>query len=148
MVARPGLQMHCDGRGPRGCNRWVTQAPRIVIPHDLGGMPLPTGRPPRRSAYFTPLRQDNTPEQVPWWTPIRILTHVHLCDLHGDAFDVQDYLSQGGKKAHIEAEARRLRGADFKPAFDHAYVELVLVTTPEYRAFMRRVMQEALRAAE
>lgn len=112
MSAMPGMFMSCDASLPVGaCLREVRRAPRIVIPAIWSGTPQ---------------------------FPLRIMTTLHYCEEHRDAFDLATYLS-GPQKARIEREARFKRGADFRPDFEKARYELVLVTTPEYREFMQHV---------
>ena len=67
--------------------------------------------------------------------PIRIYTPLHYCEAHRGDFDVQSYLSDAQKR-RIEQAARGLRPDDFKPDFEEAFADLVLVTTPEYRRFL------------
>ncbi len=122
MSALPGLIMSCDAPGPAGmrCLREVRRAPRIRIP---------------------------TMADAPPAMPLRIMTTLHYCDDHArTGFDLQSYLSDAQKR-RIEDKARVLRGEDFRPDFDNASVELVLVTTPEYREFAQHVgMQVVARA--
>ncbi len=104
----PTPRMCCDHTGFR-CLREVRRAPVIVIP----------ARPPFATVY----------------KPIRIYTPLHYCEWHRGDFKVQDYLSDA-QKHRIETEARLIRMPEFKPDFDDAFCDLVLVTTPEYRRFM------------
>jgi hypothetical protein len=75
--------------------------------------------------------------------PLRIPTPLHYCEHHAGSvsstrrggFDVQTYLS-GAQKARIEHLARLLRPDDFRPDFEAAFADLVLVTTPEYRRLL------------
>jgi hypothetical protein len=108
MTALPGLIMTCDAPC---CFRWVSHAPRIVVP-------------PRA--------------ECPSIRPLRIMTTLHYCDTHRDYFDVQRYLS-ATQKRRIERQARELFGPDWRPDFEAARVEHVLVTTPEYRAFLEHI---------
>jgi hypothetical protein len=112
MSALPGLIMSCDATLPEGkCLREVRRAPRIVIPAAWNGTPQ---------------------------FPLRIMTVLHYCEEHRYAFDLRAYLSDDQKR-RIERQARETRGADFKPDFDRARCELILVTIPEYREFMQHV---------
>lgn len=94
-----------------GCLRAVTMAPRIVIPAKWMGQPM---------------------------RPLRIMTTLHCCDLHRATFDLDAYLS-GKQRTRIEREGKDLRGRAFRPDFDAAAVEFVLVSTPEYRAFLQHI---------
>lgn len=116
MTFYPGLHFDCDFRTDAGqrCLRWVTCAPRVVIPDSLA-----------------------------FHRPIRIMTDLHACDLHQTAFDVRTYLS-AERRAKIEREAKRVRGDTFRPDFDAAMVEPVLVTTPEYRDFLQHYLGKVL----
>ncbi len=99
-----------------GCLREVRYAPRVIVPARWTGTPM---------------------------APIRIMTTLHCCDQHR-AFDLARYLS-GAERARIERDGRRLRGPDFRADFDHAMVEYVLTTTPEYRAFAEYVGVQIVR---
>lgn len=72
------------------------------------------------------------------YKPLRIHTPLHYCEWHRGDFKVQDYLSME-QKTRIEREARAIRPALFKPDFDDAFADLVLVTTPEYRRFLKYI---------
>jgi hypothetical protein len=104
----PTPAMCCDHTGYR-CLAEVRRAPILVIP--------------------------STTPYEPGHRPIRIPTPLHYCDMHRGGFEVQTYLS-GEQKTRIEAAARMIRPDDFKPDFDTAFGDLVLVTTPEYRRFL------------
>ena len=112
MSYMPGLHMDCDFTSAAGhrCLRAVTNAPRVVIPGTADSHGL----------------------------PVRIMTTSHACDIHQRSFDLHAYLS-GRTKARIERQCREVRGPDFRPDFDAAYVEAVLVTTPEYRQFLNYI---------
>lgn len=66
---------------------------------------------------------------------IRIPTTLHYCERHRGDFDVQTYLSMA-QKTRIERAAKLMRPADWRPDFDAALADLVLVTCPEYRRFL------------
>lgn len=104
----PAVTMTCDFTGHR-CRREVRRAPRIIVPSRT---PLALGH-------------------GPW----RIMTTLHYCDLHRDTFHVEDYWTDA-IKARVEQAVRHRRPPGFQPDFDAARVELLLVTTPEYRQFM------------
>ena len=106
-VDNPAVQMVCDAPI---CARQVKWAPRLLVPN----------------------RNADRPE-LP---PLRIMTTLHYCDLHRDSFDVVSYWTELVKR-RCEVRARELHGSDFKPDFEQASIQLVLVTTPEYRAFLQ-----------
>ena len=108
----PTIHMHCDHTGPLRCVREVKRAPVIVI---LSRTPMEPGH-----------------------KPIRIHTPLHYCEWHRGDFKVQEYLSDAQKR-RIELEMRGIRPMGFKPDFDGAFADLVLVTTPEYRRFLRYI---------
>lgn len=101
--------MSCDHAG---CLQLVRRGPRIVIP-------------------------SRTPFE-PGHRPVRIMTTLHYCELHQGEFDVAAYLT-GAQKARVEGTARLLRPASFRPDFERAFAETVLVTTPEYRKFLEHL---------
>ena len=104
---RPAVMMTCDNSGCRG---QVKRAPRIVVP-------------------------SRTP-MLPGHAPIRIMTTLHYCEAHRTAFDVSSYWTDLIKR-RAEDTARRIRPTLFRLDFEAATVELMLVTTPEYRQFLR-----------
>lgn len=117
IIRRPGekdpgdAMMACDA--VRGCAYSVRRAPRIVIP----------SRTP-----FEPLHR-----------PFKIMTDLHYCEAHVGHFrneDVAAYLTDA-RKAEIEDMAKICRPAGFKPDFEQATYEMVLTTTPEYRAYLQ-----------
>ena len=101
--------MSCDHKG---CLDLVRRGPRVVIP-------------------------SRTPFEV-GHKPIRIMTTLHYCEIHAHEFDVQAYLT-GEQKTRIEGWAKQFRPLDFKPDFEAAKAEPVLVTTPEYRKFLEHL---------
>lgn len=105
------LVMRCDHPG---CRDQVHRAPRIVVPSR------------------TPLEYGHK--------PIKVMTELHYCQPHATplALDVQRWLTPGEKR-NIEQLARTHRPAEFKPDFEAARLEWVLVTTPEYRLFLKRL---------
>lgn len=110
-VENPDLVMKCD-MSP--CNRQVKYAPCIHIPATV---------------------------QVLTHRPFPIMTTLHFCDHHKDAFNAisaQVYLSDA-IKARAERAIKIKRPWSFKPDFDKATVEMKLVTTPEYRNFLERI---------
>ncbi len=74
----------------------------------------------------------------PGHKPIRIPTPLHYCEIHRGDFEVQRYLS-GYQKRRIEDGARLIRPVYFCCDFDEAFADLVLITTPEYRRFLKYI---------
>lgn len=109
-LATPVVVMRCDAPG---CIRQVRRAPRIVIPSRT---PLVIGH---RS--------------------IRVMTTLHYCDDHAGCFNQHAWLTAKNKQ-RVEAHARVCRPLDWRPDFERVHAEPVLVTTPEYQAFMRYVL--------
>lgn len=108
----PMPPMRCDFPPPGTCFREVKRAPRIILP-------------------------SRTPFE-PGHAPLRIMTTLHFCDTHRYTFNVAHYWT-GEIRTRAEAAARQKRPAGFRPDFDAAWCEMVLVTTPEYRGFLRNV---------
>lgn len=104
--------MICDGNGGR-CPHTPMRAPRLVVPSRLALV-------------------------APDHAPIRVMTTEHYCELHRGEPKIGDYLTDA-VKARIEAVARRTRPVGFQCDFDKATLELVLVTTPEYRAWLQKL---------
>lgn len=104
------LIMTCDHAG---CRLVPDDAPRIVVP-------------------------SRTPEE-PGHRPIRIMTTLHYCTPHraGD-FKAADWLNDRNK-AQVEQLARQARPADFRPDFEAATVEWVLVASNEYTAYLQKM---------
>jgi len=105
-----GVTMTCDHTG---CKNEAAWAPRILIPSK------------------TPFAAGNH--------PIRVMTTLHCCELHRGMFKLEDILD-GKLKAKVEATANRVRVIGFKPEFEQAKLEYVRVTTPEYRAFLGKIV--------
>jgi hypothetical protein len=102
--------MVCDAPG---CLRQVRRAPRIVI-HST-----------------TPL--------APGHRPFKVMTPLHYCDQHFTCFDPREWLNDANKR-RVEAALKRIRPPDFLPDFERPVTEPVLVTTPEYLAFMQAAL--------
>lgn len=102
----PAVAMKCDAGF---CLDEVRRAPRIIIPSK---MPFEPGH-----------------------DPIRMMTTLHFCEAHRFAFNLAAYWTDK-EKASVERRAKEIRPHGFKPDFEAASIELVLVTTPEYRAFL------------
>jgi hypothetical protein len=113
--ALPMPAMRCDGTsgldgGEDGfCYREPKRAPRIILP----------SRTPHMFGH----------------RPIRIMTTLHFCDGHRGGFDVGSYWTDK-VKARAEKVAREIRPFGFRPDFDRSRLEMVLITTPEYRLFL------------
>lgn len=106
---RPELVMHCD---VPGCLRLVARAPRVIVP---SATPFAFGH-----------------------RPMRVMTTLHYCEPHAEAQPVTaaDIL-RPKLKGDIEARAKVARPDGFKPDFERASIEWVLVTTPEYKSFLQ-----------
>jgi hypothetical protein len=102
-------RMHCDHAG---CARQVRRAPRILVPSKT---PFALGH-----------------------APIRIMTTLHYCEIHRLVFDPASYFTDA-VKTMVEARARILRPIGFQCDFEQAVAVPVLVTTPEYRAFLQEI---------
>lgn len=110
-IENPDLVMRCD---ISPCARQVNYAPCIHVPATV---------------------------RVLMHRPFPIMTTLHFCDQHKDAFNAasaQVYLSDAIKK-RAETAIKAKRPWTFRPDFDKATVEMKLVTTPEYRAFLDRI---------
>lgn len=106
---RPELVMSCD---VPGCLRMVSRAPRLIVPSQT---PAAFGH-----------------------RPMRVMTTLHYCEPHVRTQPVKAAeLLTGKLKGQIEARAKVARPDGFRPDFEAAFIEWVLVTTPEYRAFLR-----------
>lgn len=105
----PKLALTCD---VPGCLRQVRRAPRIVVPSTA----------PRDFGH----------------RPMRVMTTLHYCEEHRDSFNVSEYWNDANK-VRLEARAKRLRPLGWKPDFENSFCEMVLVTTPEYRAFLNYI---------
>lgn len=102
-------QMHCDHPG---CRWSVARAPRITVCSTM----------------------------APWpgHKPLRMLTTLHYCEMHKGEITIHDLLTDK-VKADFERVAKIKRPIEFKCDFDKAFLEFILVTTPEYRQFLRRL---------
>ena len=110
MNAIPKTIMKCDSLG---CLRQVKRAPRIVIP-------------------------SRTPDR-PLHRPFKIMTTLHFCDDHClTGFNAAEWLTDARKRT-VEQRAKYTRPLDWKPDFEMAMCEMVLVTTPEYRSFLHYI---------
>lgn len=105
----PGVMLTCDAPGPVRCGMQVRRAPVLAVPSR------------------TPL--------LPGHKPMVVMTTLHYCEIHRNAFDPVEYWTDANKK-RLEDRARQTRPAGFKPDFDACQLRHVLVTTPEYRRFM------------
>jgi hypothetical protein len=103
------VRMKCDGPN---CVLDGERAPRVLVPS------------------LTPFAEGHR--------PIRVMTTLHFCARHRDYAKLSDLLNEA-MRTKIEAHAKRARPIGFKPDFERASLELVLVTTPEYREFLVHV---------
>ena len=113
--AIPTIRMHCD-HSIFTCLMEVKRSPRIMIP-------------------------SKTPFE-PGHRILRIQTPLHYCEHHRGDFLAPSYLT-AAQKRRIETTLKDIRPKDFKPDFDGAFVELVLVTTPEYRRYLKYIGEVA-----
>ncbi len=106
--------MICDHRGMLGlaCKHEPTRAPRLVVPSQTW--------------------------LEPGHTALKMMTTMHYCEEHRGEVKVADLLN-GKIKRDFERLARRTRPLGFRCDFEAAFIEHVLVTTPEYRKFMSRI---------
>ncbi|HWK44918.1 MAG TPA: hypothetical protein VNT30_09365 [Stellaceae bacterium] len=103
--------MKCDHTG---CKAEPIRAPRVIVPYV--GWPAP----------------------IPGFTPLRMMTTLHYCQPHVGELKAEDILT-AKVKADFEDMARAKRPLGFKCDFEAAFVEYLLVTTPEYRDFLDRL---------
>jgi hypothetical protein len=123
--------MICDGQMSgvfaMKCGNTPTRAPRVVVcsrtPHEPGHRPL------------------------------KMFTTLHFCEIHKDQVKLADLL-QPSVIADFEKAARLNRPIGFKCDFEPyegerggAFVEFVLVTTPEYRNFLAAIGQAGILGA-
>jgi hypothetical protein len=114
LVKKIGLT--CDHAG---CKNTPARAPRLIV-------------------------QSMTPDE-PGHKPIRMFTPYHFCEIHRNEIEPDTLLTPRVKEA-FERCARLKRPLDYKCDFEPGEwrgidahgtaLEFVLVTTPEYRAFM------------
>ena len=108
-IVKPLPVMYCDHLG---CQLPPKRAPRVIVPSKT------------------------------WLEPghraLSLMTTLHYCDLHYGEFTLADALTPKIIAA-FEAAAKKGRPHGFKPDFDAAFIEGVLVTTPEYRQFLARL---------
>jgi hypothetical protein len=104
----PMPDMRCDCPAG-GCLYEPLRAPRIILP----------SRTPHMFGH----------------TPLRIMTTLHFCDAHRYGFNVAHYWTDK-VKARAERVAREIRPFGFRPDFEAATLQMVLITTPEYRRFL------------
>lgn len=70
--------------------------------------------------------------------PLKMMTTLHYCELHKGELKLEDLLNEK-VKVGFEETAKRKRPIGFKCDFDTAFIEWVLMTTPEYREWMLRL---------
>lgn len=102
------LVMNCDHPG---CRNVPDRAPRIVIP---SATPFALGH-----------------------KPIKVMTTLHFCLPHQEgSFQPATWLT-AHNKSRVEEVARARRPRGFRPDFEAATVEMLLVTTPEYHDYLK-----------
>lgn len=102
------------------------------------GCTIPPLRAPRLIVFSTkPFEPDHR--------PLRMMTTLHYCELHKGELTVADVLTPKIKR-EMEGIASRARPIGFKPDFEKAILEFVLVTTPEYRQFLKDLGHNAILA--
>lgn len=118
IVKRPPywLHMECDHTSFK-CLAEVKRGARIIVP-PKAGLLMP---------------------------PEMVMTILHYCETHRMDFKPETYWT-GLQKARFEKWLRDHGKADFRPDFEASRVDHVLVTTPEYQAFLWRIGRR-LRAA-
>ncbi|HEV2187516.1 MAG TPA: hypothetical protein VGR70_09925 [Stellaceae bacterium] len=104
--------MRCDG-GMGGCKLSVARAPQIVV----SPKPWIAGLSPQ---------------------PIKVMTTLHFCELHKGSVTIEALLHDK-IKAGIEARAKAKWPHEYKPDFEGAFINWILVTTPEYRKFLSKL---------
>jgi hypothetical protein len=105
-------QMRCDGAMGL-CLLSPERAPRIVVP-------------PRPFALAAELK------------PLRVWTTLHYCRRHQGECNAPELLVAKMRR-DIEAVAKAKWPHEYRPDFAAAFVEWILVTTPEYRAFLEKL---------
>jgi hypothetical protein len=96
-----------------GCKNTPMRAPRLVVPPTLALL-------------------------NPDWKPLKLMTALHYCELHKGEPKVDDLL-RPAIKFGLEDLARKTRPIGFRCDFEKAFIEMVLVTTPEYRAWLAKL---------
>lgn len=103
----------------------------VEIKCDHLGCPIPPSRAPRVVVFSkTPFEPDHR--------PLKMMTTLHYCEMHRGELKIEDLLTPQ-IKLDFEKTARIARPIGFKPNFEFAHIEWVLVTTPEYRAFLLKL---------
>lgn len=69
---------------------------------------------------------------------LKMMTTLHYCEWHKGELKLADVLN-AKIKVDFERVAKAKRPLDFKCDFDAAFIEWVLVTTPEYREWMSKL---------
>jgi hypothetical protein len=106
----PGVELQCDFMVSHfhRCKNTPMRAPRVVVPSKTW--------------------------LEPGHTPLKMFTTLHFCEQHKGTVKLEDLMPEK-VRVDFEATAKRKRPLDFKCDFDAAFIEWVLVTTPEYRQF-------------
>jgi hypothetical protein len=114
----------------RMLNGRYVEAPELVMRCDVHGCLQQVKRAPRICVPAT------APSLL--MRPVRVMTILHYCEHHRDVFKPAEWLNDANK-ARMEARAKIARPHGFKLDFEKAYCDMVLVTTPEYRAFLQHI---------
>jgi hypothetical protein len=84
--------------------------------------------------------------ETPEFKPLRRFLDMHACDRHVDRAVDPVILLTDRTKREFEDAAKKIRPTGFRPDFEHAFIEWVLTTTPEYRQWLQRL--DSARALE
>lgn len=112
-VAAGLSQMRCDGM-MGNCLIPPARAPRLIVP------PKPF-----------------VPEAI--LAPRRVWTTLHYCERHKHELTVEMLLGDRKLKADLEAVCKAKWPQEYRPDFDAARIQWILVTTPEYRDFLLKL---------
>lgn len=126
LISSRQAQMRCDSNSLIGwpCRNSVARAPVLVV------------RPKPYLPFVSP-------------APIRVYNTWHFCERHKRQVEDQmlGELLTPATIADVEEIARRRNWPlEYRPDFDGAGVDWVLVTTPEYRRFLNRIEYLGARA--
>lgn len=116
-------QMRCDGAMGL-CPIAPERAPRLIVPPKIPNRrPLP----PRLAARIAGLALSAG--------SLRLMTTLHYCRRHLSEVKIEELLT-GPRKRQLEDAARARWPHKLEPDFERAWIEWLLVTTPEYLAFL------------
>lgn len=128
-VAARYAQMRCDGAMGR-CKLPPERAPRLVVPAAPGIVLTTDGEKP-------------LPARAVWLLgaapkPLRMMTTLHYCRRHQPEITPATLLVDK-VKADFERAAKQKWSHEYRLDFASAYIDWILVTTPEYRAFLETI---------